>query len=174
MTQGVDIYTTLGLRKIRNASGTANKVKIKYIALGDGQGVAYAPTANQTSLRRERLRTEIERHYPVGDNAWYVKAVFASGVTAITVREMGFFDEDGDLIALWAGTDVGDNRQTGPHEYLIQHMLDFRAVEGGLIMIDAPLDEYIDHAVLKLTTDAIQTDILLKQAKQLRDLERAA
>lgn len=138
MTQGVDIYTTLGLRKIRNAAGSASQVKIKYIALGDGLGVAYAPLASQTALRRERLRTEIERHYPVGDNAWYVKAAFAPGVAAITVREMGFFDEDGDLIALWAGTDVGDLRSTGPHEYLIQHTLDFSAIESGLLIVDAP------------------------------------
>ncbi|SMX27295.1 hypothetical protein TRP8649_01398 [Pelagimonas phthalicica] len=174
MTDGVDIYTNLGLRKIRDAAGTANKVKIKFIALGDAAGVPYAPEATQTGLRRERLRTEIERHYPVGDNAWYVKAVFPSGSTEITVREMGFFDEDGDLIALWAGTDVGNGRGTGPHEYLIQHALDFRAVESGLIMIDAPLDDYIDHAVLKLTTDAIQTELLLKQAKKFRDIEVAA
>ena len=111
--------------------------------------------------------------YPVGDNSWYVKAVFAPGVTEITVREMGFFDEDGDLIALWAGLGVGDNRNTGPHEYLINHVLDFRAVEVGLAIIDAPLDEYLDHAVIKLTTDAIQTDLLLKQAKKQRDLELA-
>lgn len=174
MTQGVDIYTSQGLRKIRDAAGTESRVKIKYIALGDGLGVAYAPSAAQTALRRERLRAEIERHYPVGDNAWYVKATFAPGVTSITVREVGFFDEDGDLIALWAGADVGDKRQTGPHEYLIQHMLDFRATEGGLIMIDAPLDEYLDHAVIKLRTDALILDRQLAQCKQLRDLERAA
>lgn len=174
MSQGIDIYTSLGIRKIRDASGSESKVKIKYIALGDGLGAAYAPSADQTGLRRERLRTEIERHYPVGDNAWYVKASFAPGVTAITVREMGFFDEDGDLIALWAGTDVGDNRSTGPAEYLIQHILDFRAIESGIPMIDAPLDEYIDHAVLKITTDALIMDRQLAQCKQLRDLERAA
>ena len=174
MTQGIDIFTTVGLRKIRDAAGSGSQVRIKYIALGDGLGAAYAPSPDQTALRRERLRVQIERHYPVGDNAWYVKAVFPPSVTPITVREMGFFDENGNLIALWAGTEVGDNRQTGPAEYLIQHTLDFRAVQGGLITITAPRDDDIDHAVLRLTTDAIQTDLLLKQAKQLRDLGIAA
>jgi hypothetical protein len=174
MSAGTDIYTALGLRKIRDAAGSVSKVKIQYITLGDGLGAAYAPDADQTELRRERLRVEIERHYPVGDSAWYVKASFAPGVTAITVREMGFHDEDGDLIALWAGLDVGANRRTGAHEYLIGHTLDFSAIEAGLVMIDAPLDEYLDHMVLKLTTAAITFDRQLAQSKQIHGLTQAA
>lgn len=174
MTAGTDILTTKGITKIRNAAGSGSQVKIKYIALGDGQGAGYAPNPDQVTLRRELLRTEIERHYPVGSNAWHVKASFPTDATAITVREMGFLDEDGDLIALWAGADVGDDRRTGVIEYLIAHVLAFDGIADGILVVDAPLDEYLDHAVLKLTTDAIQTDLLLKQAKQFRDLGIAA
>lgn len=174
MSAGTDIFTTLGLTKIRDAAGTASQVKIKYIALGDGQGAAYVPTANQTTLRRERLRAEIERHYPVGTNAWHVKASFPPETAEITVREMGFLDEDGDLIALWAGLDVGDTRKTGTIEYLINHVIAFDGIADGIVIMDAPLDEYLDHAVLKLRTDALIIDRQLAQCKQLRDLERAA
>lgn len=174
MTKGTDIFTDLGLSKIRDAAGSGSQVKIKYIALGDGLGAAYDPSSTQIALRRELLRTEIERQYPVGENAWYAKATFAPAETSIIVREMGFFDEDGDLIALWAGTDVGDNRRTGPHEYVINHAMNFSAIADGIIVVDAPLDEYLDHAVLKLTTDALIIDRQLVQCKQLRDLEVAA
>lgn len=174
MSDGIDILTSLGVAKIRTAAGSESKVRIKYIALGDGQGAAYDPSVSQTSLRRERLRTEIERAYPVGENAWYVSAGFPADAAEVTVREIGFLDEDGDLIALWAGSDLGDGRRTGTIEFLIGHWLEFSGIASGILVVDAPLDEYLDHAVLKLTTDAIQTDLLLKQAKQFRDLGIAA
>jgi hypothetical protein len=173
MSAGTNIFTNLGLTKIRDAAGSASQVKIKYIVLGDGQGVAYSPTHNQTALRRERLRAEIERHYPVGANAWHVKASFPPESTEITVREIGFLDEDGDLIALWAGLDVGDNRKTGTIEYLINHVIAFDGIADGVVIVSAPLDEYVDHAVIKLRTDALIIDRQLAQSKQLRDLKRA-
>ncbi len=174
MNAGTDIFTTLGITKIRDAAGSGSQVKIKYIALGDGQGAAYAPKANQTALRRERLRSAIERHYPVGPNAWHVKASFPPDTASVTVREMGFFDEEGDLIALWAGLDVGSSRKTGTIEYLINHVIAFDGVADGIVIMDAPLDEYFDHAVLKLWTDALIIDRQLTQCKQLRDIDRAA
>lgn len=174
MTAGTDIFTSLGLTKIRNAAGSSAQVRVKYIAVGDGQGLAYAPSPAQTSLRREKMRVQIERHYPVGNNAWHVKAAFPIDAPESIVREMGFLDEDGDLIALWAGTDVGDGRRTGTIEYLINHVIAFDGIANGLVIMDAPLDEYLDHAVLKLHTDALIIDRQLAQCKQLRDLERAA
>lgn len=175
MTAGTDIFTTLGLTKIRNAAGSGNQVKIKYIALGDGQGAGYAPNPAQVTLRRELLRTAIERHYPVGSNAWHVKASFPTDATAITVREMGFIDEDGDLIALWAGVDVGNARQTGGGvQYLISHGMAFDGIADDLVIIDAPLDAYLDNAVLQLATDAVVIDRQLAQCKQLRDFGVAA
>ena len=174
MTAGTDIFTTLGLTKIRNAAGSGSQVKIKYIALGDGQGAGYAPNPAQVTLRRELLRTAIERHYPVGINAWHVNASFPTDATAITVREMGFIDEDGDLIALWAGADVGNDRRTGVIEYLIKHIIAFDGIADGIVIIDAPLDAYLDNAVLQLATDAVVIDRQLAQCKQLRDLTVAA
>lgn len=174
MSNGTNIFTNRGLTKIRDAAGSGAQVKIKYIALGDGQGVGYAPSAKQTTLRRERLRTEIERHYPVGPNAWHVKASFPPEATEITVREIGFLDETGELIALWAGLDVGNNRKTGTIEYLINHVIAFDGIADGVVIMSAPLDEYVDHAALKLRTDALIIDRQLAQCKQLRDLERAA
>jgi hypothetical protein len=174
MSTGTNIFTSRGLTKIRDAAGSGSQVKIKYIALGDGQGAGYAPSASQTALRHERLRNEIERHYPVGPNAWHVKASFPPETTQITVREIGFLDEDGDLIALWAGLDVGDARKTGTIEYLINHVIAFDGIADGVVIMSAPLDEYVDHAVLKLRTDALIIDRQLAQCKQLRDLKRAA
>lgn len=174
MSAGTDIFTTLGLTKIRNAAGSGSQVKIKYIALGDGQGAGYAPNPAQVTLRREQLRTEIERHYPVGNNAWHVKASFPTDAAAITVREMGFVDEDGDLIALWAGADVGNDRRTGVIEYLINHVIAFDGISDGIVIIDAPLDAYLDNAVLQIATDAVVIDRQLAQCKQLRDLSVAA
>ena len=96
MTQGTDILTDLGVQKIRDAAGTNATVRIKYVALGDGLGAPYEPVASQVALRQELLRAEIESHNAAGTRAWQIKATFAHDVAPITVREMGFLDEDGD------------------------------------------------------------------------------
>lgn len=154
MSEGTDIFTTLGLTKIRNAAGTSGQVRIKYIAVGDALGLPYAPSTAQTALRREQLRVEIERHYPVGPNAWHVKASFPTDSAEVIVREMGFLDEDGDLIALWAGLDVGTSRRTGTIEYLINHVIAFDGVADGIMFIEAPLDDFVVQGWLTIANQA--------------------
>lgn len=166
---GTDILTNRGIEKIRDAAGSASQVQITDIALGDGNGQAYAPSPDQTTLRRELLRQPIETVHRSGENEWHVTASFAPDVAVTIIREVGFFDADGELIALWAGQDVGDNRRTGAVEFLIKHVLQFEGVADGLIVVNAPLDTYIDHAVVSLRTKALIIDHQLKLTKQMHD-----
>jgi len=170
MSEGTDIYTTLGLTKIRNAAGSGSQVRISHVALGDGSGAAYAPEASQTTLRRELLREPIERHYKVGTNAWAIKASFPPESTSIVVREMGFLDEDGDLIALWAGLDVSNARRTGTISYLINHVMTFQGIADGVVIIDAPDDDTFNLAVATATSLASLQLEQLRQAELLRRL----
>ena len=70
---------------------------------------------------------------------------------------------------LWA-----EERKTGTIEYLINHVIAFDGIADGLVVVDAPLDEYLDHAVLKLRTDALIIERQLAQCQQIRDLQVAA
>ena len=59
-------------------------------------------------------------------------------------------------------------------EYLINHVIAFDGIAGGIVIIDAPLDAYLDNAVLQLATDAVVIDRQLAQCKQLHGLGAVA
>lgn len=137
------LLTDIAEAKITAAAGSGTAVAITHIALGDGNGANYAPSYSQTALQRERARQAIQTRHIVGTNAWRVKAEFDPDTPAFAVREMGFFDADGDLIAIWAGNDVVA-RQTGAITYLVDHVLSFTRVEDGLVVVNAPDDDLFD------------------------------
>jgi len=160
------LLTDIGYAKITTASGTNRHVSITEIALGDGLGATYDPSNNQKSLRRERARLPIETRSQIGASAWRVKAEFPPETSAFFVREMGFYDQDGALIAIWAGKDV-QPRQTGAIAYLIDHVLDFSRVADGLVIVEAPDDEIFDFALATLRNQASQALVLFKMIEAI-------
>lgn len=155
------LLTDLAVSKLRTAAGSGSQVAITHIALGDGLGAAYDPTNNQTALRRERVRKAIERRSALGNDSWRVTTSFPPETAAFDVREIGFFDSAGTLIAIFAGRDI-DARRTGVITYLIDHVLHFSRVQNGLMIVDAPDDELFDFAVIQLAHQARQDRILLE------------
>ncbi|MEH6521227.1 phage tail-collar fiber domain-containing protein [Sulfitobacter sp.] len=163
------LLTDIAEAKITAASGSGTQVAITHIALGDGNGANYAPSYSQTSLQRELARQAIQVRQMLGSNAWRVKAEFDPDTVAFGVREMGFFDADGDLIAVWAGNDVVP-RQTGAITYLVDHVLSFTRVEGGLVIVNAPDDFVFDLAV---TTGTAIANLQLQQLRQADEISKA-
>ncbi len=156
------LLTDIAEAKITAASGSGTQVAITHIALGDGNGANYAPSYSQTALQRELARQPIQVRHIVGGNAWRVKAEFDPDTPAFGVREMGFFDADGDLIAIWAGHDVV-SRQTGAITYLVDHVLSFTRIESGLVIVNAPDDALFDLAV---STGVAIANLQLQQLRQ--------
>lgn len=163
------LLTDIAEAKITAAAGSGTAVAITHIALGDGIGANYAPSYSQTSLRRELARQAIQTRHMVGTNAWRVKAEFDPNTPAFSVREMGFFDADGDLIAIWAGNDVVA-RQTGAITYLVDHVLSFTRVDDGLVIVNAPDDIVFDLAV---SAGSAIANLQLEQLRQADVLRRA-
>ncbi|MFW8594932.1 phage tail protein [Cribrihabitans neustonicus] len=159
------LLTDIAEAKITAAAGSGTQVAITHIALGDGNGSNYGPGFSQTALQRELARQPIENRHIVGGNAWRVKAELGPETPAFYVREMGFFDADGDLIAIWAGNDV-QARQTGAITYLVDHVLSFSRVAEGVLIVNAPDDALFDLAV----TTAHNFATLHQE--QMRQLER--
>lgn len=156
------LLTDTGLAKITAAAGSGTQVAITHVALGDGNGANYAPSYSQSALQREQVREPILSRHIVGGNAWRAKTEFGPETPAFAVREIGFFDADGDLIAIWAGNDVVP-RQTGAITYLVDHVLSFSDVGEGLVVINAPDDVTFDLAVSTATSLA---NIQLEQLRQ--------
>lgn len=164
------LLTDVAEAKITAAAGSGTQVAITEIALGDGNGANYEPRHDQRSLQRERVRQPIDRRHMSGANAWRVKAEFpADSTPTIAVREIGFFDADGDLIAIWAGNDVVP-RSTGAITYLVDHVLNFSRVGEGLVIVNAPDDEVFDLTVQTAQSLAILHLEQFKQSEALREL----
>lgn len=163
------LLTDIAEAKITAAAGSGTAVSITHIALGDGNGANYAPSYSQTALQRELARQAIQTRHIVGSNAWRVKAEFDPETPAFAVREMGFFDADGDLIAIWAGNDVVA-RQTGAITYLVDHVLSFTRVDDGLVIVNAPDDVVFDLAV---TTGTAIANLQLEQLRQADAIRKA-
>lgn len=166
------LLTDIAEAKITAAAGSGTAVAITHIALGDGNGANYAPSYSQTALQREKARQAIQTRHIVGTNAWRVKAEFDPDTPAFGVREIGFFDADGDLIAIWAGNDVVP-RQTGAITYLVDHVLSFTRVEDGLVIVNAPDDVLFDMAVLTAGNLATLHLEQFRQSERIRELHGA-
>ena len=168
-SEGTELITDTGERKLNLALGTGVAVQITHVALGDGNGALYNPGAGQTALVRERARRAIDRQHIVGTNAWRITAEFGTDTPSFYVREIGFFDAEGDLIAIWAGTDI-QTRQTGAIDYLIEHILSLSRVKTGLVIVNAPSDLIFDLALQTAHSTAL---LQLEQMRQ-GDAIRAA
>lgn len=166
------LLTSRALEKITIASGSeGTPVAVTHIAIGDGNGSNYTPSREQTALIREQARVPIARRHIIEPNAWRATAEFSADLDPFQVREVGFFDEDGELVAVWAGLDV-EPATTGSFTFIAEHILSFSNVEQGLIVVNAPDDGVFDLAVKTATALATmrleqmrQADVLHKHFK---------
>jgi hypothetical protein len=123
-------------------------------------------------LKREKARVQIARQHWADDQAWRVVSEFdADNTPAFTVREIGFFDTEGDLIFIWAGRDV-QPRQTGAVDYLLDQVLTLDRVKNGVVVIAAPSDELFEHAVVTATALATTQLEQLRLSDQIRALKQ--
>src|SRR5690606_9846829 len=93
------LITNIGKAKIANAQVLGEKVDITHIAVGDGQ---QDPIEDQTALHNEKWRGPIGS-ISIDDNNpnWIVlQTIVPPNVGGFTIREIGAFDSDGDLIAV--------------------------------------------------------------------------
>ena len=102
MAEYYSIVTESGTKKLVEAVGSDNKIKIVTFAVGDGGGSNYAPTGDMTALKNEVWRGNV-KSCEVNEGAetlLVVEAVIPSSVGGFTIREMGVYDEEGTLIAV--------------------------------------------------------------------------
>ncbi|HCG6617818.1 TPA: phage tail protein [Vibrio parahaemolyticus] len=96
------ILTETGKAKLANAAALGRQLKMTQLAIGDGDGSEYDPVESQTSLRKEVYRAPISS---LGTDTQNPNWVVAEGMIPVDVggwfvREVGVFDEDGDMIAI--------------------------------------------------------------------------
>lgn len=102
MAEYYTIWTETGQAKLANAQSTGTTVDITEMAFGDGDGDAYDPSRDQTSLKNEVYRRSLNDKYVHADNDnWVVfETVVPEDEGDWYIREVGLFDDDGDMVAI--------------------------------------------------------------------------
>ncbi|EDM4548682.1 phage tail protein [Salmonella enterica subsp. enterica serovar Typhimurium] len=100
-----EFYTLLtdwGMAKIASALADKKQIHLQKIAVGDGGGQYYEPTASQTNLRHEVWHGEMNTLTVAPNNPnWLIaELVLPEDVGGWYVREVGVFDDEGELIAI--------------------------------------------------------------------------
>jgi len=96
------ILTDIGKAKLANATALRDVVSLTDIAVGDGGGVAVTPKTTDTALTNEVWRASLNNISVDSKNAnWIVaEGYIPPDDGGFTVREVGLFDVDGDMIAV--------------------------------------------------------------------------
>lgn len=102
MSKYFTILTSVGAAKLANATALGETVKFTELALGDGNGSLPTPTQSQTSLVNEVRRKALNSVSVDDDNPNWVmcEQIIPEDVGGWTIREVGIYDDDGDLIAV--------------------------------------------------------------------------
>lgn len=100
-----EFYTFLtdrGMAKIASALADKKQIHLQKMAVGDGGGQYYEPTASQTKLRHEVWRGEMNTLTVAPNNPnWLIaELVLPEEIGGWYVREVGVFDDEDELIAI--------------------------------------------------------------------------
>lgn len=101
MTALIPVITQAGLAAVFNATNDGLTARITHIGLGSER---YKPDPSATSLQRERRRIAIADGERVSDHQIHLTGVVDGNGAEFWVHEVGFFLEDGTLLAVWADT----------------------------------------------------------------------
>ncbi|MDI5893076.1 phage tail protein [Halomonas rhizosphaerae] len=102
MAQFYTLLTDVGQAKLANAVALGQTIEITELAVGDGGGSLPTPDSGATALINEVRRAPINTSTTDPDNpSWIVvEQVLPPDVGGWTIREIGIFDVDGDLIGV--------------------------------------------------------------------------
>ncbi|AYM75486.1 hypothetical protein D9M09_06490 [Janthinobacterium agaricidamnosum] len=96
------ILTQVGEAKLANAIALGQTLKLKKMGVGDGNGTLPVPDRGQKALVREVHRADLNKLDKDPDNASQIIAeqVLPENVGGWWMRELGIYDEAGDLCAV--------------------------------------------------------------------------
>ncbi|MDR5891123.1 phage tail protein, partial [Halomonas salina] len=102
MPQFYTLLTDTGQAKLANAVALGGTIEITELAVGDGNGSLPAPDSSAEALINEVRRAPINASQTDPDNpSWIVvEQVLPPDVGGWTIREIGIYDVDGDLIGI--------------------------------------------------------------------------
>ncbi len=96
------LLTKIGEAKDANAKALGTAMKITDMAVGDGNGVLPVPDPGRDRLVRQVRRAPLNSlsRDPVNQNQVIAEQVLPENVGGWWIRELGLYDQDGDLVAI--------------------------------------------------------------------------
>ncbi|WP_258034217.1 phage tail protein [Pectobacterium odoriferum] len=96
------LLTNIGAAKLANATALGSRLNITRMAVGDGGGVLPTPNPAQTKLINEKRRAALNNLSidPKNPSQIIAEQVIPENEGGWWVREVGLFDDDGNLIAV--------------------------------------------------------------------------
>ncbi len=96
------ILTNIGKAKVANATLLNGNIALKTLKVGDSNGTYYNPTEDQTELKNTVYECavgaiKIDTNNP---NWITVETLLPGNIGGFTIREVGLFDADGDMIVV--------------------------------------------------------------------------
>lgn len=101
-SQFMAILTNVGAAKLANANALGLPWKLTELGVGDANGTDPVPSATQTKLINERRRAPLNQLIidPVNPAVIIAEQVIPADVGGWWLREIGLYDEEGDLVAV--------------------------------------------------------------------------
>ncbi|MRJ36266.1 phage tail protein [Pseudomonas haemolytica] len=101
-SQFMAMLTNVGAAKLANANALGLPWKLTALGVGDANGTDPLPSATQTKLINERRRAPLNQLIidPVNPAVIIAEQVIPEDVGGWWIRELGLYDEDGDLVAV--------------------------------------------------------------------------
>lgn len=96
------VITIAGLEAVLNATNDGLQARITHVALGDA---GWTPDNTAIRMNHEKNRVPVANGTRVNPTQIHITAV-EDGSTQYWVREIGFFLDDGTLLAIWSDPDV--------------------------------------------------------------------
>lgn len=158
------VVTDLGNELMMQAVADGQKVAITEFAVGDGGGEYYKPSTGMTALKNEQWRGSINtcRVSSTAPNILEVSAFCPATAGGFTIREMGVFDQHGNMIAI-------SNCPATPKVPVSDGVKNEMLLELEIALINGDTVELIiDPSILTATKadiDALQEEIDALQAK---------
>ncbi|MFP9470037.1 phage tail protein [Pectobacterium brasiliense] len=102
MSKYFALLTNIGAAKLANATALGNRLNITRMAVGDGGGVLPTPNPAQTTLINEKRRAALNTLSvdPKNPSQIIAEQVIPENEGGFWIREIGLFDDDGNLIAI--------------------------------------------------------------------------
>lgn len=168
----ITLITTAGEQAIAEAIANKTTLKIDRIAVGDGGGATYTPTAEQTSLKGQKWSGELNRIVvdPENEKQIICEGLIAPGVGGFYIREIGLFDENNVLIAV---SDFPESFKATADQYelYVRMILEVANTDITNIIVNNDMvyatKEYVDNAVKSSTAiDDLKKDFNEHQADE--------